>query len=58
MNDFLFKTLEHNYLLQFTGGTTVADMNKPVIPDKILKFKPFAYIISRKCKKYLSIGQF
>lgn len=43
----MFKAFEHKFIIKFTGGTFVYDINKHGIPKKI-KFKSFADIISRK----------
>ncbi|XP_058784731.1 uncharacterized protein LOC131659576 [Vicia villosa] len=51
LNDMLFKPTEHKFLLTFTGGTSVTDINKHDIPPKPLNFTPFAEILTGKWKK-------
>ncbi|KAI5396652.1 hypothetical protein KIW84_062749 [Lathyrus oleraceus] len=46
INDLMFKTSKHPYVIRFTVGTRVSDINKYEIPGKKLNFKPFAEIIS------------
>ncbi|XP_050914691.1 uncharacterized protein LOC127129579 [Lathyrus oleraceus] len=53
INDRMFKTSEHPYVIRFTPGTRVSDINKHEIPGKRLNFKPFAETISRNWKSDL-----
>ncbi|KAI5396273.1 hypothetical protein KIW84_062467 [Lathyrus oleraceus] len=44
-NDIMFKTSEHPFIIRFTVGTSVSDINKHEISRKNLNFKPFSDII-------------
>lgn len=57
INDLIFKTLEHPFVIRFTPGTHVSDINKHEIPGKRLNFKPFAEIISGNWRNGLLIGK-
>ncbi|KAI5408452.1 hypothetical protein KIW84_054330 [Lathyrus oleraceus] len=46
INDLMFKTSEHPFVIRFIAGTCVSDINKHEIPGKRLNFKPFAESIS------------
>ncbi|KAI5408451.1 hypothetical protein KIW84_054329 [Lathyrus oleraceus] len=46
INDLMFKTSEHPFVIRFIAGTRVSDINKHEIPGKRLNFKPFSEIIS------------
>ncbi|RHN78616.1 putative non-specific serine/threonine protein kinase [Medicago truncatula] len=52
-NDLSFKASDNKYKLIWTGGTTAVDPNVHDIPDKDLKFKPFAEIVDRKWRSDL-----
>ncbi|XP_058777014.1 uncharacterized protein LOC131651367 [Vicia villosa] len=51
LNDVVFKPSNHKFLLKFSGGTTIGDRNKHLIPEKDLKITPFSDIITGKWKK-------
>lgn len=55
-NDLVFKPSSHNYMVKFTKGTPVNDVNKHVILAKSNKFTSFAYIVTKWFKKGLLIG--
>lgn len=55
-NDIMFKTSEHQFIIRFTLGTSVSDINKHEIPEKKLNFKLFVDIISEKWNKDFLIG--
>ncbi|CAI8619193.1 unnamed protein product [Vicia faba] len=50
-NDLMFKHTNHKFLLKFTGGTTVGDIGKHKIYDKISSLTPFADLISGKWQR-------
>ncbi|XP_058742238.1 uncharacterized protein LOC131614692 [Vicia villosa] len=52
-NKLLFKPSTHKYLVKFTGGTSVSDVNKHEIQPKQRKFTRFADIITGKYRKDL-----
>ncbi|CAI8607726.1 unnamed protein product [Vicia faba] len=52
-NDLLFKPTSHKFILKFTGGTTVVNVGKHEIPEKIKTLTPFANIISGTWPKSL-----
>lgn len=52
-NDLFFKASDNKYKLIWTGGTTTVDPNVHDIPDKDLKFKPFAEIVVGKWRSDL-----
>lgn len=56
LNDMLFKTSEHNFLLKFINGKIVGDVNKHEIPAKAIKFTSFEYILAGRLKKDMLIG--
>ncbi|CAK8536077.1 unnamed protein product [Lathyrus sativus] len=43
-NDLVFKTYDHQFIIRFTSGTSVSDINKHDIPAKKLNFKHFVDI--------------
>ncbi|XP_058739254.1 uncharacterized protein LOC131611176 isoform X2 [Vicia villosa] len=51
LNDLLFKPSDHKFVLTFSGGTSVTDINKHEIPPRPLKFTPFADILTGKWKR-------
>ncbi|CAK8561176.1 unnamed protein product [Lathyrus sativus] len=52
-NDLLFRPSNQKYILKFTGGTTIRDVGKHDIPDKICNLTPFADIILEKWQRNL-----
>ncbi|XP_050901979.1 uncharacterized protein LOC127108726 [Lathyrus oleraceus] len=57
-NGLMFKTSEHQFIIRFTAGTSLSDINKHEIGGKKLNFKPFVDIITGKWKKDLLIGKY
>ncbi|CAK8541151.1 unnamed protein product [Lathyrus sativus] len=51
LNELLFKSSDHNYVLVFIGGTSVCNKNKHAIPPKNMKFTQFVDIIFGKWKR-------
>lgn len=56
LNDLMFKTSNHNFMLELIGETTISDVNKHEIPEKSLTFKSFVDIIFGKWNKDVLIG--
>lgn len=56
LNKLVFKPSDHKYMVKFTRGTTVGDVNKHLIPDKTIKITPFGDIITGRWKKDILIG--
>ncbi|CAL5199443.1 unnamed protein product [Lathyrus oleraceus] len=55
-NDLVFKPSSHKYMVKFTRGTYVNDVNKHVIPPKTLNFNSFADIMTDRLQKDVLIG--
>lgn len=55
-NNLVFKPSTHKFLVKFTGGTSVSDVNKHVIQPKQHNFTSFDDIITRKFPKDMIIG--
>lgn len=56
LNNMLFKTSEHIFLLKFNGGTIVGDVNKYGIPAKAINFTSFEDILVGELKNDMLIG--
>ncbi|CAI8599226.1 unnamed protein product [Vicia faba] len=52
-NELLFKPTNHKYILKFISGTTIANIDKHEILEKMTTLTPFADIISGKWQKSL-----
>ncbi|CAI8614855.1 unnamed protein product [Vicia faba] len=52
-NDLTFIPTNHKYILKFTSGSTIGDIDKHDIRDKMTNLTPFADIILRKWHKHL-----
>ncbi|KAI5442808.1 hypothetical protein KIW84_011726 [Lathyrus oleraceus] len=55
-NDLVFKPSCHQYMVKFTGGTSVSDVDKHVIPPKITHFTSFDNIMTGRFKKDVLIA--
>ncbi|XP_058751503.1 uncharacterized protein LOC131624572 [Vicia villosa] len=57
-NKLVFKPSSHRFLVNFTGGTAVSNVNKHEIQPKQHRFTRFADIITDKFQKNMLIGQY
>ncbi|KAI5418770.1 hypothetical protein KIW84_043119 [Lathyrus oleraceus] len=56
LNELVFKSSDHKYMVKFIRGTTIGDVNKHLILNKTIKIMPFGDIIIRRWKKDVLIG--
>ncbi|XP_058752240.1 uncharacterized protein LOC131625396 [Vicia villosa] len=56
-NNLVFKPSSHKFLVKFTGGTAVGDVNKHDIPPKPRPFTSFPDIINGNFQKNVLIGK-
>ncbi|CAK8560965.1 unnamed protein product [Lathyrus sativus] len=47
-NDLVFKPSNHNYMVKFTGGTSINDVDKHEIPLKLANFTSFSDIMTEQ----------
>ncbi|CAI8607038.1 unnamed protein product [Vicia faba] len=50
-SDLMFKPTNHKFLLKFTSGTTIGDIGKHDITDKLSSLTPFVDIILGKWQR-------